>query len=129
MPESTDTKQEVGTVSNSSSTDLLAEVFCQTERFDIFKSIVPRREEIGCERMVFQAWFHSEDVPYPACVVTINPANSWFDHYVDWISTHELYRRQGVAREVLEAIQSEIGEIEMDGVTEEGMAFAISFFS
>ena len=45
----------------------------RTERFNIHRHEIKRDDRVGgiC-RTVFQAWFHSEDVPKPVCVVTIN---------------------------------------------------------
>ena len=45
-------------------------------------------------RTVFQAWFHSEDVAKPVCIVTINES---FADFVEWVHVDEQYRRQGIA--------------------------------
>lgn len=93
----------------------------RTERFTILSHEIQRDEKVGgmC-RTVFQAWFHSEDVPKPVCIVTINES---FMDYVEWVHVDEQYRRRGIATEVLRAIENEIGGIMIDGATDAGEAW------
>ena len=93
----------------------------RTERFTIFSHEIQRDEKVGgmC-RTVFQAWFHSADVPKPVCIVTINES---FMDYVEWIHVDEQYRRQGIATEVMHAIESYIPGITLDGATKAGEAW------
>ena len=92
-----------------------------TDRFIIYSHEIQRPEQLGgmC-RTVFQAWFHSEDIPRPVCVVTIN--ESLMD-YVDWVHVDEAFRRQGIATEVVRAIEGVIPGITLTGVTEAGEAW------
>lgn len=97
----------------------------ETERFTIFSHEIQRHSRLGgMSRTVFQAWFHSEDVPKPICIVTINEC---LMDYVEWIHVDESYRRQGVATEVLRAIESIIPGITLDGATDEGEAFCEAY--
>lgn len=90
-------------------------------RFTIFRHEIPRPDVLGgLPRTVFQAWHHSQDVPKPVCVVTIFEA---FCNYVEWIHVDEQYRRMGIATEVLQAIEAEIGTCDMEGVSESGERF------
>ncbi len=72
---------------------------------------------------MYHAWFHSEDVAKPACVVTISDVPALGYRFVEWISTDEQHRRKGIATEVLKAIEASIGELCVDGATDEGDAF------
>lgn len=93
----------------------------RTDRFDVHSHEIKRDDRVGgmC-RTVFQAWFHSQDIPKPVCIVTIN--ESCMD-YVEWIHVDEQYRRQGIATEVLRAIEKVIPGIELDAGTDAGEAF------
>ncbi|MGB7325910.1 MAG: hypothetical protein WBD31_13630, partial [Rubripirellula sp.] len=90
-------------------------------RFDIHSHEIKRDDTVGgmC-RTVFQAWFHSEDVAKPVCIVTIN---EHFADFVEWIHVDELFRRTGIATEVMQAIEGVIPGITLDGATEAGEAF------
>ena len=96
-----------------------------TERFVIYRHEIKRPEKLGgiC-RTVFHAWFHSEDIPHPVCVVTVNES---FADYVEWIHVDEAYRRTGIATEVLRAIENKIGCVTLDGATEAGTAFCDAY--
>lgn len=98
----------------------------RSERFDIYHHDICRSEANGgLARSVYHAWFHSQDVPFPVCVVTINEC---FMDYVEWIHVEERYRRQGIATEVLRAIELELGRVvTMDAVTDLGRAFVESY--
>lgn len=97
-----------------------------TERFDIYHHDIRRSDANGgMPRSVYHAWFHSEDIPKPVCVVTINRS---FMDYVEWIHVDESYRRQGIAMEVLRAIEVEIGcPLSIDGATDDGNAFCDAY--
>lgn len=97
----------------------------RTERFTIFSHEIKRDESLGgmC-RTVFQAWFHSEDVPKPICIVTINEG---FADFVEWVHVDEQFRRQGIATEVMRAIEGIIPGITMSGATDEGDAFCEAY--
>lgn len=64
------------------------------------------------------------DVAHPVCILTINES---FENYVEWIHVFEYVRRTRVATEVLSAVESVIGKVLMDGVTDEGKAFCNSY--
>lgn len=99
-------------------------LFC-TRRFDVYKHEVTRNKDLWMwPRSVYQAWFRSCDVPRPVCVVTIN---QFCMNYVEWIYVEDDYRRQGIATEIMKAIESEIGECTLSGATEEGEAFVDSY--
>lgn len=93
----------------------------RTERFTIFSHEIPRDEKLGgVPRTVFQAWFHSEDIPKPVCIVTVNES---FMDFVEWVHVDEQYRRQGIATEVVRAIECVIPGIVLDGATDAGDAW------
>lgn len=92
-----------------------------SERFDIFKTEVECRGTQS-KKFMFHAWFHSEDVAKPTCIVTISEFN-----FVEWIHVDEQFRRKGIATEVLQAIENEIGKLILDPVTKEGEEFCKSF--
>lgn len=92
-----------------------------TKRFIIYSHEIPRPEKLGgmC-RTLFHAWFHSDDIPRPICIVTIN--ESMCD-YAEWVHVEEEFRRQGIATEVMRAIEIVIPGITLEGVTDEGEAW------
>ena len=97
----------------------------RSKRFDIHHQTIIRDEKVGeAERTVFHAWHHSEDVPRPVCVVTVN---EWYLNYVEWVYVDEQYRRMGIATEVLREIEIELGKLTLDGATDEGEAFCDSY--
>lgn len=97
----------------------------RTERFTIFSHEIKRDENVGgAYRTVFQAWFHSEDVPKPVCIVTVNEGCG---DYVDWLHVDEQYRRQGIASEVVRAIESYIPTLMLEGATDDGEAFVDAY--
>lgn len=98
----------------------------RTSRFTIFSHEIQRDAKVGgmC-RTVFQAWFHSEDVPKPVCIVTINES---FMDYVEWVHVDEQYRRMGIATEVMQAIEGVIPCITLEGATDAGEAWCDHYF-
>lgn len=96
-----------------------------TERFIIYSHEIPEIEGVRLPRTVFQAWFHSMDVVKPVCIVTVN--ESMFD-YVEWCHVEEQYRRQGIATEVVRAINSVVPGLSFEGATDEGEAFVDAYF-
>lgn len=97
----------------------------RTERFNIHRQEITRDDKVGgMPRTVFHAWYHSEDVAKPVCFVTVNEC---FSNYVEWIHVDEQYRRMGIATEVLRAIESDIGGVMIEGVTNEGEAFCDAY--
>lgn len=106
-----------------------ADLATTSNRFDVFVATVKRNPSIGYPRDVYTAWERDVDVPYPVCMVTINPAAGSMGNYVEWIWTHELHRRKGVATEVLRAIERLLGSVTIEGVTDAGEAFEDAFCS
>ena len=97
----------------------------RTNRLTIFSIEIPRDKAVGgFPRTVFQAWFHSNDVPKPICNVTINEG---LLDYVEWVEVDEHFRRQGIATEVMQAIESVIPGITLYGCTESGEAFCDAY--
>ena len=97
--------------------------FIKTKRFDIFHQHIVRNPKLGLPRDVYIAWFHSDDVPRPICVVTIWKECPYLRNYVEWIEVTEDWRREGVATEVLRALRCKLGKLSMDGGTKAGDAF------
>jgi len=104
--------------------------FLKTARFDIFHHRVVRNPELGVPRDMYTAWFHSEDVPKPVCVVTIYTyellepkENSQFSRFVEWVEVTSDHRREGIATEVLRALRDKLGYLSLSGATDEGEAF------
>lgn len=105
------------------------EPFCKTKRFDIFHHRVVRNPDVGLPRDVYTAWFHSEDVPKPVCVVTLFDWSAMAENkethiFVDWAEVTDDWRRKGIATEVLHALQAKLGPLTVTGATEAGEAFA-----
>lgn len=93
----------------------------RTKRFTIFSHEIKRDDALGgLSRTVFQAWFHSLDVAKPVCFVTVNEG---FCDFVEWIHVDEQYRRQGIATEVVNAIENIIPGITFEGATDAGHAW------
>lgn len=103
------------------------EPILKTARFDIHKHEIFRSEEMGgVPRSVFHAWFHSGyDVPKPVCVVTVFEMLK----FVEWVHVDEEWRRTGIATEVLRAIESLFGELDIIGVTKAGQGFCAAYVS
>lgn len=99
--------------------------FLQTARFDIFHHRVVRNPEMGLPKEVFTAWFRDEDVPRSVCEVTLFP--NPFGLYVEWVHVCEEYRRQGIATEVMRALEKKFGELDMSGATEAGEGFVATY--
>lgn len=99
--------------------------FIQTKRFDIFKHRVVRNPEQGLPRDVFTAWYRDEDVPRPVCeiVLFVNPR----DIYVDWVHVCEEHRRQGIATEVVTALENKWGKLTLFGATAAGEKFVAAY--
>ena len=94
----------------------------RTQRFEIFQASCERTQEGCLERDVYLAFFHSEDIPRPVCTLTIGPLN-----YVEWVEVPEGFRRQGIATEVIEAVEAACGLLDMSGVTDSGTAFCDAY--
>ena len=104
-----------------------------TDRFEVFRATCERCQK-GCKaRDVYLAFFRKEDVPRPVCTVTVWPAAPLWDsdgklsdrksRYVEWCEVAEAFRREGIATEVLLAIQDFAGSLDSMGVTDDGIAF------
>lgn len=106
-----------------------AGIAAESERYTIHIATVVRHPAIGYPRDVYTAWDREHDVPYPLCMVTINPMAGSMGNYVEWIWTHELYRRKRVATEVLRAIEDVLGSVTIEGVTDAGEAFEDAYRS
>lgn len=99
----------------------------RTERFEIFKATCLRTQN-GCDpRDVYLAFFHSQDVPRPVCTLTIWDSPKIDYRFVEWVHVEEGFRRQGIASEVVEAVEAKIGLLRMDGATDEGDAFCAAY--
>lgn len=97
----------------------------KTERFIVYRHEVKRPEKLGgMHRTVFHAWFHSEDIPRPVCVVTVNES---FGDFVEWLEVDSKFRRKGIATEVLRAIEEKIGCLTLSGATKAGDAFCEAY--
>lgn len=100
--------------------------FLKTKRFDIFKHRVVRNPKQGLPRDMFTAWHHSEDVPRPVCEVVIYP-HTVFGNFVEWVHVCEEHRRQGIATEVITAIEQTYGALVLTGATKVGEKFVASY--
>lgn len=99
----------------------------RTDRFNVHRHQITRDDAVGgMARTVFHAWYHSEDVAKPVCIVTVNEC---FSNYVEWVHVDEQYRRKGIATEVLRAIETNLSGVMIDGATDEGEAFCDSYES
>jgi hypothetical protein len=99
--------------------------FIKTKRFDIFHHRVVRNPKLGHPKEMFTAWFHGEDVPRPVCEVILWP--NPYDIFVEWVHVCEEYRRQGIATEVLRALENKLGALSMGGATVAGEKFIASY--
>lgn len=99
--------------------------FIKTKRFDIFKHRVVRNPKQGLPRDVFTVWHRNEDVPRPVCEVVLffTPYGIW----VEWLHVCEEHRRQGIATEVLRALEKKFGEITASGATTAGEKFVAAY--
>lgn len=105
--------------------EFAADAPLRTARFDIHRHEITRDNKVGgMPRTVFHAWHHSEDVPKPVCIVTVFEC---FSNYVEWVHVDEHHRRQGIATEVLQAIENEFGALTMEGTTPSGTAFCEAY--
>lgn len=99
--------------------------FIQTARFDIFRHRVVRNPKQGLPRDVFTAWYRDDDVPRPVCEVVL------FVHphgiYVDWVHVCEEHRRQGIATEVVTALENKWGKLTLFGATDAGEKFVAAY--
>lgn len=99
--------------------------FIKTKRFDIFHHRVVRNPKLGHPKEMFTAWFHTVDVPRPVCEVILWP--NPFGLYVEWVHVCEEYRREGIATEVLHALEEKFGPLVMCGVTDAGAKFVAAY--
>lgn len=99
--------------------------FLKTKRFDIFKHRVVRNPKQGLPRDMFTAWYRDEDVPRPVCEVIL------FVHphgvFVEWVHVCEEHRRQGIATEVLTALDAKWGPLTITGATIAGEKFVAAY--
>ena len=93
----------------------------QTPRFDVFLTMVVRNPGLGFGRDVYMAWFRDEDVPRSVCEVTL------FGNFVEWLHVCEQHRRQGIATEVLQALEQHLGVLSFEGATEFGEKFVEAY--
>lgn len=99
--------------------------FIKTQRFDIFHHRVVRNPDLGHPREIFTAWFHSDDVPRPVCEVILGP--NPYGIYVEWVHVCEEYRHQGIALEVMQALEEKLGPLDMTGATDAGEEFVAAY--
>lgn len=99
--------------------------FIKTKRFDIFHHRVVRNPDLGHPKEMFTAWFHGEDVPRPVCTVILWP--NPYGLYVEWVQVCDTYRRKGIATEVLHALETKLGALDMGGATDAGEKFVAAY--
>lgn len=99
--------------------------FIKTKRFDIFHHRVVRNPKLGHPKEMFTAWFHGVDVPRPICEVILWP--NPYGLFVEWVHVCEEYRRKGIATEVLKALESKFGPLDMGGATDAGEKFVAAY--
>lgn len=101
------------------------EPFLKTKRFDIFHHYVVRNPKQGLPRDVFTVWYRNEDVPRPVCEVVLffNPIGNW----VEWLHVCEEHRRQGIATEVMRALEKRFGKLTAIGATTAGEKFVAAY--
>jgi hypothetical protein len=103
-----------------------------TKRFEVFRITCDRTLKGAMPRDIYAAFFRDKDVPRPVCTVTVWPTTPVFDaddertepkgQYVEWCEVTERFRRQGIASEILLAIQAFAGPLDGTGVTDDGEA-------
>lgn len=99
----------------------MSEPVFSTERFDVFHVHCERNPELGVGRDVYLAFHRVDNIPRPLCTVTL------FGNYVEWLEVEAGERRKGIATEVMRALELHVGELQVDGVTEEGVAFEAAY--
>jgi GNAT superfamily N-acetyltransferase len=101
------------------------EPFLKTKRFDIFQHHVVRNPEQGLPRDLFTVWYRDEDVPRPVCEVVLffSPIGNW----VEWLHVCEEHRRQGIATEVMRALEKRFGKLTAVGATTAGIKFVAAY--
>lgn len=98
-----------------------------TKRMSVFQ--VKASPLNGCEpRTIFLGFFSDQDYPSPVTMATVDARPDAIKNmggaYLDWIWTHELFRRRGLARELCEAIEGRLEcALVISGVTPDGEAF------
>lgn len=95
--------------------------FIITPRFTIYRQEIEREQRFGHRsRTIFTAFPRMVDMPRPVCMVTV-----WeeFQNFVEWLWVCEHHRRQRIAFDVISAIEGQIGDLMLDGSTDEGLAF------
>src|SRR4051794_1325061 len=101
-----------------------------TNRFEVFRITCERGMTGAMPRDVYLAFFRDEDVPRPVCIVTVWPElplsesdgtlSESTGRYVEWCEVSEQFRRDGIATEVLLAIQEFAGPLDACGATDDG---------
>ena len=96
-----------------------------TENLEVFRATCMREKGGSLPIDVFIAFFNfapDEPLPEPACMITIRDWNTWVERSkesdydwnfrtVEWVYVPEELRRQGIATEVVLAIQEHIGPL------------------
>lgn len=98
----------------------------QTERFDVFRHRVTRNPELVAPRDVYEAWFRDDDIPRSVCEITVWPSTS-FGNFIEWVHVCEKHRRNGIATEVMKALEKHLGQLDFEGVTPAGIAFCEAY--
>jgi hypothetical protein len=103
-----------------------------TNRFEVFRITCERSLKGAMPRDVYVAFFRDKDVPRPVCTMTVWPTAPVWDtddgraepkgRFVEWCEVTEEFRRQGIATEVLLAVQEFAGPLDGIGVTDAGEA-------
>lgn len=100
--------------------------FLQTERFDIFHHRVVRNPKVGLPKEMFTAWYRDDDIPRPVCEVILWP--NPYGVYVEWVHVCQEHRRQGIATEVLAALENKLGPFDgLSGATDAGEKFVEAY--
>lgn len=97
-----------------------------TKHLNVFQcTLKPNRHCV--ERLFFVGFMKDEDQPAHVVTATVMPEFIEGSAYLDWIETHPLFRRQGLATEMFVGIYAFIGRpIATDGATLEGEHFCDS---
>lgn len=90
----------------------------ETDRFFLESTIVER--DNGLSREHITLW-PKKDIPRPVASITL------FGNFVEWMTVCDCYRRQGVATEMVYAVETLYGQLEFNGVTETGKLFENSY--
>ena len=99
-----------------------------TERLQVFEALCQRDGDDCFDKMVYLAFWHNLDEAAVVCTATVNH-DTLIGDYLEWIETKEDERRQGVAFELIAAINKHRGkELLIDGVSEAGKGLEQKYY-